>query len=110
MATLVSASAEVVQDLRQKLIAADTPLAAKYRALYSLRGVEGSEAHLGLVDGECLSCYHSSRHNFPGRGSQLDVIDWFKGYCARQYMIPVLVADYRCIVMPCLIYCCHCPA
>lgn len=55
MATLVTASAEVVHDLRQKLIAADTPLAAKYRALYSLRGVEGSEAHLGLVDGGCRS-------------------------------------------------------
>lgn len=64
MATLVSASPEVIQDLRQKLIAADTPLAAKYRALYSLRGVEGLEAHLGLVDGECLDTCYTRQYSF----------------------------------------------
>jgi hypothetical protein len=52
MATLVQAPEEVVQRLQQKLQADDTSLPDKYRALFSLRNVAGTEATQALTKGE----------------------------------------------------------
>eukprot|EP00882_Tetradesmus_deserticola_P026995 GHRQ01029826.1.p1 GENE.GHRQ01029826.1~~GHRQ01029826.1.p1 ORF type:complete len:122 (+),score=9.91 GHRQ01029826.1:56-421(+) len=52
MATLVRAPEEVVQRLQQKIQADDASLADKYRALFSLRNVEGTEATQALTTGE----------------------------------------------------------
>jgi hypothetical protein len=52
MATLVQAPEEVVQRLQQKLQADDTSLPDKYRALFSLRNVAGTEATQALTTGE----------------------------------------------------------
>ncbi|WIA16907.1 hypothetical protein OEZ85_013834 [Tetradesmus obliquus] len=49
MATLVQAPEEVVQRLQQKLQAGDTSLPDKYRALFSLRNVAGTDATHALT-------------------------------------------------------------
>jgi hypothetical protein len=51
MSALVEAPLDVIRDLGQQLTAAATPLPQKYRALFSLRNVQGEEAHKALSAG-----------------------------------------------------------
>lgn len=51
LAKLVEVSPEAVQSLEAKLKAPDTPLPEKYRVLFSLRNIEGKEAHEALALG-----------------------------------------------------------
>ncbi|KAI8464757.1 MAG: deoxyhypusine hydroxylase [Monoraphidium minutum] len=49
LAKLVTVSSEAVQSLEAKLVAPETSLPEKYRVLFSLRNVEGAEAHEALA-------------------------------------------------------------
>jgi hypothetical protein len=55
------AAAGVVDCLRDRLADAQTSLAEKYRILFSLRNIAGSEAESAMLDGASLpnlSCWH----------------------------------------------------
>lgn len=49
--SLKRVSPEVVDALRRKLRDPATSLEAKYRVLFSLRGIQGSEAHAAMLEG-----------------------------------------------------------
>jgi deoxyhypusine monooxygenase len=51
LASLVKVAPEAVASLRAKLESGDTPLPEKYRVLFSLRNIEGQEAHEALALG-----------------------------------------------------------
>lgn len=57
LAKLVHVSPEAIQSLEAKLKAPETLLPEKYRVLFSLRNIEGREAHEALALGE----WHSMR-------------------------------------------------
>jgi deoxyhypusine monooxygenase len=61
LAKLVKVSPEAVASLEAKLLSPDTPLPEKYRVLFSLRNIEGSEAHNALTIGnlivQVLACW-----------------------------------------------------
>lgn len=51
MTTLVERDPEVVEGLLRKLRDPNTSLPAKYRVLFSLRGINGAEAHAAMLEG-----------------------------------------------------------
>ncbi len=54
MAVEHEASEEVIEKLRQKVLAASTSLPAKYRALFALRNLKGPSAEAALISGGSL--------------------------------------------------------
>jgi hypothetical protein len=74
MATLVEAAPGVVQTLEGKLKDPATQLPEKYRVLFSLRNVAGSDAHAALVTGAACAAAASSLsppHNLTNVSMQL---------------------------------------
>jgi hypothetical protein len=58
----VAADPAVVAALRRKLADESASLASKYRVLFSLRNIEGSDAHAAMLDG---AIHMPSAASFP---------------------------------------------
>jgi hypothetical protein len=57
------ASPDVVQTLRHKILDCSTPIAAKWRALFALRNIDGANAETAMSDGKMSkTCSCEGKH------------------------------------------------
>ena len=63
---MYAADPHVIDTLRRKILDSGTPIAAKWRALFALRNIDGSSAETAMTDGKLSSLLHHTLKDMQG--------------------------------------------